>query len=98
MKRFGIPQERILAAQVEIENGLVTDRLVRVPSGLGKPQALREVARKNIDAAFGNSRWDTEMLAMAQHAFAINPNPDLERLARERGWTVYFPDGTARAA
>ncbi len=98
MKRFGIPQERILAAQVEIENGRVTDRLVRVPSGLGKPKALREVAKKTIDAAFGNSRWDTEMLAMAQHPFAVNPNPDLKRVARERGWTVYFPDGTARVA
>jgi phosphoserine phosphatase len=97
MKRFGIPRERILAAQVEIENGIVTDRLVRVPSGPGKPRALREVAKKEIDAAFGNSRWDTEMLAMAQHPFAINPNPDLEVLARERGWSLYFPDGTGPA-
>ena len=41
---------------------------------------------------------DRRQEAMAQHPFAINPNPDLERLARERGWTVYFPDGTARVA
>jgi phosphoserine phosphatase len=33
------------------------------------------------------------MLAMAQHAFAINPNPDLERTAREKGWQIYFPEG-----
>ena len=52
-------------------------------------------AKKNIDAAFGNSRWDTEMLEHAVHAFAINPNPDLEAWACQRGWTVYFPDGTA---
>jgi exoribonuclease R len=25
----------------------------------------------------------------------VNPSPELEKLARERGWTVYFPDGTA---
>jgi HAD superfamily phosphoserine phosphatase-like hydrolase len=91
MKYFGIPADRILAAKVEVEKGVATDRLLRVPSGPGKPQALREVAKKDIDAAFGNSRWDAEMLAMAKHAFAINPNPDLEALARERGWTVYFP-------
>ncbi|MGH9493592.1 MAG: HAD family hydrolase [Candidatus Sulfotelmatobacter sp.] len=97
MKRFGIARDRILAAQAVVQGGIVTDRLVRVPSGHGKPQALREVTKKTLDAAFGNSRWDTEMLAMAQHPFAINPNPDLERLAGERGWTVYFPDGTARA-
>ena len=94
MKQFGIGQDRILAAKVEVANGIVTDRLVRVPSGLGKPKALREVAGKKIDAAFGNSRWDTEMLATAQHAFAVNPNPDLEANARAQGWTIYFPDGT----
>ena len=98
MKGFAIPREKILAAQVFVENGIVTDRLVRVPSGAGKPKALREVAQKNIDAAFGNSRWDTEMLEMARHPFAINPNPDLEALARERGWAVYFPDGTDQPA
>jgi phosphoserine phosphatase len=96
MKQFGIPDARILAAKVEVENGLlVTDKLVRVPSGPGKTQALREVAKKNIDAAFGNSRWDADMLATSTHAFAINPNADLETMARERGWTVYFPAGTS---
>ena len=96
MKQFGIPDARILAAKVEVENGLlVTDKLVRVPSGPGKTQALREVAKKNIDAAFGNSRWDADMLAASTHAFAINPNADLETMARERGWTVYFPEGTS---
>jgi HAD superfamily phosphoserine phosphatase-like hydrolase len=98
MKHFGIPQDRILAASVEIDHGIVTDRLVRVPSGHGKEQALREVARKEIDAAFGNARWDTEMLTLAKHGFAVNPNPDLEAKAREQGWTVYFPQGTARRA
>jgi phosphoserine phosphatase len=94
MKHFGIPESHILAAKVEVEAGIVTDRLVRVPSGHGKPQALREVVKKEIDAAFGNSRWDTEMLAMARAAFAVNPNPDLEATARENGWRIYFPEGT----
>jgi HAD superfamily phosphoserine phosphatase-like hydrolase len=94
MKHFGIPESRILAAKVEVDDGIVTDRLIRVPSGAGKPQALREVVKKEIEGAFGNSRWDTEMLAMARHAFAVNPNPDLESTARERGWRIYFPQGT----
>jgi phosphoserine phosphatase len=94
MKHFGIPETRVLAAKVEIESGLASDRLVRVPSGTGKPEALREVVEKEIDAAFGNSRWDADMLAMAKHSFAVNPNADLEITARERGWTVYFPEGT----
>lgn len=94
MREFGIPEDRILATKVELANGLISDRLVRVPSGPGKTEALREVARKDVDAAFGNSRWDADMLAAAQHAFAVNPNPDLEATARQRGWTIYFPDGT----
>ena len=96
MKQFGIPESRILAAEVELDHGIVTDRLVRVPSGPGKPKALREVVGKEIHAAFGNSRWDVDMLAMATHAFAVNPNPDLETTAHQRGWTIYFPDGTSR--
>jgi HAD superfamily phosphoserine phosphatase-like hydrolase len=94
IKSFGIPDDRILATKVETENGVITDKLVRVPSGPGKPKALQEVVKKNIDAAFGNSRWDADMLAIATHGFAVNPNPDLEAAARQRSWTIYFPNGT----
>jgi phosphoserine phosphatase len=94
MKHFGIADNRILAAKAEVDGGIVTDRLIRVPSGAGKPRALRDVVRKEIEVAFGNSRWDTEMLAMAKHSFAVNPNPDLEAVARKNGWQIYFPEGT----
>lgn len=93
MRYCGIAEDRILAAAVEIKQGVVTDRLVRVPTGAGKPVAIHDVIGKDPDAAFGNSRWDTEMLLIARHAFAVNPNPDLEKTAHERGWTVYWPDG-----
>jgi HAD superfamily phosphoserine phosphatase-like hydrolase len=96
MKHFGVPESRVLAAAVQIDGGVATDCLIRVPSGPGKPEALREVVGKGIDAAFGNSCWDAEMLAMATHAVAVNPNPDLESMARERGWRIYFPEGTRR--
>ena len=69
----------------------ITDRLVRIPSGPGKPQAILDVVKKEPDAAFGNSRWDMDMLKLTRHPYAINPNPDLEKLAKERGWGLYFP-------
>jgi HAD superfamily phosphoserine phosphatase-like hydrolase len=94
MKHFGIPKQNILAAAVEVEHGVITDRLIRIPSGEGKPRALQEVVGRVPDAAFGNSRWDAAMLKIAKRAFAVNPNPDLEKIAREHGWTVFFPDGT----
>ncbi len=93
MKHCGIPQERILAACVQVENGLVTDRLVRIPTGPGKTKAIQEVIGRAPDAAFGNSRWDQEMLHISRHPFAVNPNPDLEKIARQQGWPVYWPDG-----
>ena len=93
MKPFGIADDHILATKAELENGTITDRLVRIPSGPGKSQALRQVVDREINAAFGNSRWDTEMLAMTKHPFAVNPSPDLETKACEMGWSIYFPDG-----
>ncbi len=88
---FDIPRERVLSAEVFIENGLAADRLVRVPSGPGKSRALRDVVGRVPDAAFGNSRWDADMLEQAKNGFAVNPNPDLEQMAGGRGWKVYFP-------
>jgi phosphoserine phosphatase len=92
MKHFDIPPAKILAAAVEIDQGVITDRLVRVPSGIGKPKAILEVIGRPPDAAFGNSRWDVAMLQIARYAVAVNPNPDLEEQARQRGWTVYWPN------
>lgn len=89
--RFGIPPERVLAACVETENGCATDRLVRVPTDELKAKAVRELLPRMPDAVFGNSMHDFHMMELARRAFAINPNPDLERVARERGWTVYQP-------
>jgi HAD superfamily phosphoserine phosphatase-like hydrolase len=95
MQHFDIPANRILAARAEVEDGIITNRLLRVPSGYGKPKAIREVVKLDPDAAFGNSRWDAEMLKIARHAFAVNPNPDLKKMAEERSWSVYWPDGTS---
>jgi len=96
MRFFGIPQNRILAAEVAIDNGTITDRLIRVPSGPGKPEAIRSVLKSSPDhrpdCAFGNAIWDREMLAMSNHPFAINPNADLKEIALANGWTVYQPD------
>ncbi len=94
MAHVGIPPENILAASVEVEDGIITDRLTRVPSGPGKPKAILEVIGQVPDVAFGNSRWDAEMLTLARHAVAVNPNPDLERLAREKTWAIYRPLAT----
>jgi HAD superfamily phosphoserine phosphatase-like hydrolase len=93
MKHFGIPDEKILAAAVQIDAGIVTDRLVRVPSGAAKPEAIRMNIGRVPDVAFGNSRWDTEMLQMSRQPFVVNPFADLEAAGRKNNWPIYWPDG-----
>lgn len=97
MRHFGIPESKILAALSEVENGIITDQLVRVPSGVGKPKAILEVIGRPPDVAFGNSRWDADMLRISRCSVAVNPNPDLEQLAREREWPTYWPQGTGQS-
>jgi phosphoserine phosphatase len=92
VREFGIEPDHVLAACVEKENGAATDRLIRVPSGEGKARVIREVIGRMPDAAFGNSKWDQAMLDLVQQPYAINPNPDLDAIARRRGWTVYQPE------
>lgn len=88
---FGIELERVIAACAETEGGCATDRLIRVPTDEHKARAIGEFLPRVPDAAFGNSMHDLRMLEQAAHAFVVNPNPDLEREARRRGWRVYRP-------
>jgi len=90
-ERFGIPRQRILAACVLVDDGRVTDRLIRVPTDELKAVVIREVIGKPMEAVFGNSIHDLAMLELAKWPFCVNPNPDLEQVARERGWPVYWP-------
>jgi phosphoserine phosphatase len=91
VRRFGIPQERVLGARVCLRDGRATDQLLAVPTGEGKREALHTVGFPQPDAVFGNSIHDAAMLAVAAHPFAVNPTPALQELATAEGWPVYFP-------
>ena len=90
VRELGIAPDRVLAATVASENGLLTNRLIDVPSDERKAEALR---KRGVvpDAVFGNSIHDAAMLEMARHPFAINPNAGLWAVAAKRSWPVYFP-------
>jgi phosphoserine phosphatase len=89
---FGIPAERVLAATAAVEDGLVTNRLLRVPTDELKQTVIEEVIARPVDAAFGNSIHDFAMMEKAKNAYAVNPNPDLAAKASELGWAVYWPE------
>lgn len=92
VRRFGIPPERVLAAEVRVRDGLVTSELVDVPTDEGKARALRRAGVAAPTAVFGNSIHDAAMLEMAKRPFPVNPTPGLVEIAGQRGWTVFYPE------
>lgn len=91
VRRFHLPSDRVLAARVAVDSGILTDKLLDVPTDEGKVAALRQVGVTRPDIVFGNSVHDAAMLQIARQAFPVNPTPALvERSARE-GWAVFQP-------
>ena len=90
VRDFGIPGNRVLAAEVRVEDGVITDELVDVPTGPGKAASLRRVGLPTPDAVFGNSIHDLAMLEMARHPFPVNPSPALIVAAAGHGWGGFF--------
>jgi phosphoserine phosphatase len=91
VKQFGIPEDRVLAAEVRVEDGLISADLIDVPTDEGKAIALRRVGLNQPDAVFGNSIHDLAMLELARKAFPINPSPALMAAASQRGWGYFRP-------
>jgi phosphoserine phosphatase len=91
VRRFGIPEDRILAAEVRVENGLILSELVDVPTGEGKAVALKRVGLSAPDAVFGNSLHDLAMLELAVHPYSVNPSPALLDAGAKRGWRYFRP-------
>jgi phosphoserine phosphatase len=90
-RRFGIPEERILAAEVRVVQGTITSEILDVPTDEGKAVTLRRIGLLHPDAVFGNSIHDLAMLEMARNAFPVNPSPALLAEAAKRGWGYFRP-------
>jgi phosphoserine phosphatase len=97
VKRFGIPAERVLAARVQVKDGVVTDVILDVPTDEGKVASLKLAGVTAPDAVFGNSVHDAAMLAIAKRAFPVNPSAALVERSAQEGWPVYYP-ATVRPA
>lgn len=91
VKRFNIPENRVLAVSVEIDNGLATDRLIQVPTDDGKAVVIRKNIHGQVDVCLGNSIHDAAMMEIARKAIAVSPTEGLQRIAAEKGWRVYWP-------
>jgi HAD superfamily hydrolase (TIGR01490 family) len=86
----------------EVRDGFYTGR----PDGPftyreGKAEAIREVAaREGYDLAgswaYSDSESDLPMLRAVGHPVAVNPDPELMRVARDEGWQVMTFDRLRR--
>ncbi len=78
----------------EVRDGRYTGHLVGDPlHGPAKAAAVRALAeREGLDLsrcwAYSDSMNDLPMLSLVGHPVAINPDPDLKAIARERNWPV----------
>jgi phosphoserine phosphatase len=91
VREFGIPEERVLAAEVRVTNGTISSEIVDVPTDEGKAEAIKRAGIAVPDAVFGNSIHDLAMLEIARCAFPVNPSPALLQAAAKRGWGYFRP-------
>jgi HAD superfamily hydrolase (TIGR01490 family) len=78
----------------EVSDGTYTGRLVGgLLHGQAKAEAVQALAeREGLDLsrcwAYSDSINDLPMLSLVGHPVAINPDPDLKTVARERDWPI----------
>ena len=91
-----------IGTRSEVKDGVYTGR----PDGpftyrSGKAEAIAQVAHeRGIDLeasyAYSDSESDLPMLELVGNPVAVNPDPALARIARERGWRVMHFDKLRR--
>jgi HAD superfamily hydrolase (TIGR01490 family) len=77
----------------EIVDGRYTGRSLRACHGAGKAAAVRELAAgEGIDlaasTAYSDSHTDLPFLETVGNPVVVNPDRELRRIARERGWPI----------
>jgi HAD superfamily hydrolase (TIGR01490 family) len=82
-----------LGTVAEIDDGVYTGHSARALHGEAKAVAVRELAeRERIELgasfAYSDSHSDLPFLELVGHPVAVNPDRELRRVARERGWPV----------
>ena len=91
-----------IGTHYEVEDGVYTGRLIGpINYGEGKAEAMRRMAEEEgIDLAesyaYSDAASDLPMLRVVGHPVVVNPDRELERIAREEGWEIMRFDKLAR--
>jgi HAD superfamily hydrolase (TIGR01490 family) len=85
--------DHVIASRMAVEDGRYTGEIAFYAYGENKAIAIRRLAEHrgyDLDAsyAYSDSITDAPMLAVVGHAFAVNPDRALRRLAAANGWGV----------
>ncbi len=86
----------VIATQSAVdEEGRYTGKIERYAYGPGKAEAMRELAEaEGIDLAesyaYSDSATDLPMLEVVGHPVVVNPDAELEAIAKERGWEIRY--------
>ncbi len=91
----GVPAGNVLGMQVEVDHGVLTDRLVRpLTCNQGKVDAIAKRLGRAPDLAVGDSLGDLEMLETTTLPLVVGrtdkPHAELPKLAASRGWAVHL--------
>ena len=83
--------DHVIATRMEIVDGRYTGAVAHYNFGQAKADAVEELAQtRGYDLAgsyaYSDSETDAPMLDMVGHAFVVNPDRGLRKLAIERGW------------
>jgi HAD superfamily hydrolase (TIGR01490 family) len=85
--------DHVVATRMEVADGKYTGNIRFYAYAENKAKAIADLARKRgydleRSYAYSDSITDLHMLEIVGHPYAVNPDKDLRRIARERGWPV----------
>ncbi|WP_310961523.1 HAD family hydrolase [Nocardioides terrisoli] len=85
--------DHVVATRMAVEGGKYTGEIRFYAYAENKAKAITDLARKRgydlaRSYAYSDSITDVTMLEAVGHPHAVNPDKDLRKIARERGWPV----------
>ena len=89
--------DKVIATRMEVADGKYTGEIGFYAYAENKATAIRDLAaRRGYDLdrsyAYSDSVTDVHMLEAVGHPHAVNPDKDLRRIARDRGWPILVFD------
>jgi HAD superfamily hydrolase (TIGR01490 family) len=89
--------DKVIATRMEVRDGKYTGDISFYAYAENKATAIRDLAqRRGYDRtrsyAYSDSVTDVYMLEAVGHPHAVNPDKDLRRIARDRGWPILVFD------